>query len=123
MFLLIWINVVLSFMIINIGWREAWFVLGIVGVLLVAPPSALFIRRTPEDIGLLPDGDSPTQGSLSSEDYRFSELATDRGWTLSEVVKTSTLWLMVLAFSIGSAGLGGFVAHSIPYLPQEKVLA
>ncbi|MCZ6788411.1 MAG: MFS transporter, partial [Chloroflexi bacterium] len=51
-----------AFIILNFGWRYAWFVLGIVGFILVVPLSALFVRRTPEDVGLLPDGRKPNVG-------------------------------------------------------------
>ena len=34
-----------AFIILNYGWRDAWFVLGIVGFILVVPLSALFMRR------------------------------------------------------------------------------
>ena len=105
-----------SFIILSFGWREAWLVLGLVGLLLVAPPSALFIRRTPEDIGLLPDGDAPLDAPVFSG---AGHLVTDRAWTLREAVRTPSLWVMVTAFSIGSAGLGGFVVHAIPFMTDS----
>ena len=45
-----------AFIIVGFGWRDAWFVLGIVAFILVVPLSALFVRRTPEDVQLVPDG-------------------------------------------------------------------
>ena len=105
-----------SFIILSFGWREAWLVLGLVGLLLVAPSSALFIRRPPEDIGLLPDGDAPLDAPVFSG---AGHLVTDRAWTLREAVRTPSLWVMVTAFSIGSAGLGGFVVHAIPFMTDS----
>ncbi|MBI2539064.1 MAG: MFS transporter, partial [Deltaproteobacteria bacterium] len=40
------------------GWRASWAVLGILTVILVVAPALLFMRRRPEDMGLLPDGRS-----------------------------------------------------------------
>ena len=41
------------------GWRTAWVLLGIFLMLAITPTAVLFMRRQPEDLGLLPDGDSP----------------------------------------------------------------
>jgi len=49
---------VTQFVISNYGWRGAWVVLGLLVWVLVVPLAALFMRRTPEDMGLRPDGDS-----------------------------------------------------------------
>ena len=40
----------------GVGWRMAWVVLAIIGVAVIVPLSAVFVRRQPEDMGLLPDG-------------------------------------------------------------------
>ena len=48
-----------GFLIAAIGWRNAWAMLGVGVAALVLIPTALFMRRTPEDMGLLPDGDPP----------------------------------------------------------------
>ena len=40
------------------GWETAWIVLAAIGVSVIAPLAAIFVRRQPEDMGLLPDGES-----------------------------------------------------------------
>ena len=42
------------------GWRGTWVVFGLLTLALVVGPSLLFMRRSPEDMGLLPDGKLPT---------------------------------------------------------------
>ena len=44
------------FLIRELAWRTAWFILGFVPWIVVVPPSLLWLRRQPEDMGLLPDG-------------------------------------------------------------------
>ena len=51
----------------------------------------LFIRKTPESIGLNPDGDK-TISSLTNED-------DNEDWTLSEAIKTRAMWLLMFAGS------------------------
>ena len=43
-------------LILYAGWRSAWIVFGLLTVGLVVGPSLLFMRRRPEDMGLVPDG-------------------------------------------------------------------
>ena len=48
------------YLIDNFGWREAYVVLGVLVLVLITVPVALFARNTPEDVGLHPDGaDAP----------------------------------------------------------------
>ena len=108
-----------AFIILNYGWRDAWLVMGIVGVILVVPLSALFVRRTPEDVGLLPDGRKLNIGSGSPELNAGPGLATEYDWTLREAARTPALWLIVVGFTISGAGLGGFLPHIIPALTDK----
>ncbi|MBI4337084.1 MAG: MFS transporter, partial [Chloroflexi bacterium] len=49
---------VATFLVSEIGWRHSWEVLGLGALVLNVVPAALFMRRRPEDLGLLPDGDT-----------------------------------------------------------------
>jgi hypothetical protein len=43
-------------LMLYVGWRGAWVVFGVFALLLVVAPALLFMRRSPEEMGLLPDG-------------------------------------------------------------------
>src|SRR5262245_56891372 len=43
-------------LMLYVGWRGAWVVFGIFTLLLVVAPALLLMRRSPEEMGLLPDG-------------------------------------------------------------------
>ncbi len=43
-------------LMIYVGWRGSWVVFGVFALLLVVAPAVLFMRRSPEEMGLLPDG-------------------------------------------------------------------
>ena len=47
---------VLQALVESVGWRDAWFIMGI-ALIVLAGPGAFFIIRSPEDVGLRPDGD------------------------------------------------------------------
>ena len=108
-----------AFIILNFGWREAWLMLGVIAFLLIAPLSGLFVRRTPEDIGLSPDGDGFRQGPDMIISTSWTDLATKYDWTLREAARTPALWLIVTAMSLSGMGLGGLPIHVIPVLTDK----
>ncbi len=65
----------------EIGWRGAWIVLAIIGLVVIVPLGLVFVRRQPEDVGMLPDGGVP--GGIPSESPpergRGKDLASGRG--------------------------------------------
>ena len=99
----------------SIGWRAAWMSIGVALVVALAPLSWLFVRRSPEAIGLLPDGygDNPLGGDKPSG----SSNPEETGATWQEAVSTPAFW----TFSIGAA-LYGLVASGIG-LFNESILA
>ena len=43
------------------GWEDAWIVLGALVWVLALGPVSMLVRQSPESVGLLPDGDLPTE--------------------------------------------------------------
>jgi len=76
-------------------WRSAWLVIGILVLTISLPFTLLFIEHRPEDLGLLPDGES----SNTDSDDLEQNVAEEVSWTLVEAAKTRVLW--ILAFSGG----------------------
>ena len=97
----------------TMGWRTSWVVFGLMMWLLVLPASLLVLRRTPEDIGLLPDGDVLLAGELDS---RGATATSEVSWTVSEAVRTRTLWFMVLSFALNGMALSPILTHQAVYL-------
>ena len=95
----------------EVGWQTAWVVLAIIGVTVIVPLSAIFVRRQPEDMGLLPDG----AASPSSRDNgaRGREPADEVSWTVQEAIRTSTLWRLVVVFSAVHLATGTVALHRI----------
>jgi MFS family permease len=103
------------------GWREGWVVLGVAAMLLMYPVS-LMMRREPEHYGLQPDGKSD-DGSESPEE-RERQLAAARAdfensFTRAEAVHTWALWVLIVAFGLGSVGLIGIFIHGIPFVEDQ----
>lgn len=104
-----------------VGWRDAWFALGVIALVLLLPLSFL-LRTRPEDIGARPDGDlgdaADAPSPLEGERPRPAR-AGEVSLTGRQALRSPAFWLIILAFGLGGLGLQGFQANWIPYLEGE----
>ena len=83
------------------GWRWAYILTGSVMLFFLAPANALLQRRSPQDVGQFPDGDSApsTQAGIG----RHSNAnGPSRDWTLGEAVRSFPFWCI----TVGHLALG-----------------
>ena len=73
-------------------WRTAFMVLGVTTFSLIVLPSLVYMRREPEDYGLLPDGEQGAVDGASSRGSARDEVQ----WSLPEARRTKAFWLIVL---------------------------
>ena len=95
----------------GIGWRGAWIVLAIIGICVIVPLGAIFIRRQPEDLGMLPDGGEPEKSHDDSSSKQ--RVVEEVSWTVREAVRTTTLWRLVIVFSMVQMATGTVALHRI----------
>ena len=76
------------------GWEDAWIALGVLVWILALGPVSMLVRQTPEEVGLLPDGDPPMPQAGEAETSAVTE---EQNWTLREAARTPTLWLLAMA--------------------------
>jgi len=92
---------------------------------LVVAPSLLFMRRRPEDMGLLPDGGSaaqPEAGSPAGETRSAkarSMAANDAVWTRRDALGTSAFWLIVITFGVSHVGVTGLNLHVFSFVSDQ----
>ena len=100
--------------VINVaGWEMSWIVLAVIGIGVVVPLTGIFVRRQPEDIGLLPDGaveQDPVEGDSGVPVPPSGEVS----WTVSEAMRSTTLWRLVVVFSAVSLATSTVGLHRIP---------
>lgn len=104
-------------------WRTAWLVLGVVTIVTLVPLSFL-VRTRPEDMGLLPDGDTvPYTNSGSSTEGNERRPQIVEGLTRKESLHTPSFWLIVGSFMLVGLGMGGFHANLVPYFQDTGFTA
>jgi MFS family permease len=117
---------IFSFLAIRYGWRAAYRYMGILALVLVAP-IVLFMRRRPEDIGLLPDGAKPGEpvragpGVLrrSGGGRRVPVEEAEFSWTAHEALRTKAFWLIVMTAVTGTLASGAVGFSMVPYLFED----
>ena len=97
------------------GWRQAAFGCGIV-FLLIGLPLALFVKRSPESMGLRPDGD-PALGPQAEARYGTNPPAhKEVNFTLAAALRTSPFWLLTVATGIRVVVLSAINVHYVPLM-------
>jgi MFS family permease len=104
------------------GWRAAWVVLGTLMFFLGVVPSALVVRRQPEDLGLTIDGVASAQeasiSGLSPENHKVGSY-TEVSWAVGRVTRTPAFWLILTSLFIASSATSGIGLHLVPHLTQQ----
>jgi MFS family permease len=129
---------VIQLIIGSYGWREAWAFFGLLTLTMALVPSALLLRRMPEDLGLHPDGDSPNNALPS----RGSAVATvtsealqgpttqsipvevgphELNLTLGEAVRTVPFWLLTFMVSVSAIAITGITFHMVPHFSDVGI--
>jgi len=115
-----------QFLIGHIGWRSALIVLGVSGGVVMALIGFFVVRRQPQDMGLLPDGDPPG-GSAGAPTIanpggaQPTRPVLEHSWTRAEAMRSPAFWKLSIAFGIQIFAFGAIGAFRIPYFVSRGV--
>ncbi|HEX2228655.1 MAG TPA: MFS transporter [Candidatus Binatia bacterium] len=115
------LSLLYQFMIAAYGWRSAFMMLGVALWLFVVLPGFFFLRRQPEDLGLLPDGALPHAKSARADRSERAPEAGEQSWTFKEAARTRALWLLVAAATFYSVSTGGIAFHMVAYFTDVQI--
>jgi len=119
--------VMIQSLIMAYGWRMAWGTLGVVVFLMSGIPALLFLRRRPEDMGLLPDGADPTSvektadGPLKKNQNRAPVQESEPVWTRSQAMHTKAFWTLILLTCLIPFLQSGINFHVYPFLTDQGI--
>jgi len=103
---------------VSVGWRQSWALFAIFTLLLVVGPALLFIRNSPEEMGLRPDGEPaplPENDPAASPAVRAA-VGADVTWTRREALRTRAFWLLGITFGIANIGIAGLNLHIFSFV-------
>jgi len=93
-----------------LDWRRTVLIAGIT-VMVVGLAAAQLLRRSPEEHGLLPDGESAEEAEANG-----SEDADTPEFTARETLRTPAFWLLALYQAMFMFGVTAVVMHLVPYV-------
>ena len=124
----------LSVGVINLGWQTTSWIVGVALIVLIAPLAFLF-RRSPESMGLNPDGGVSlyhmrrrllrrNESRRSDDGERESDHAQDESspttsdgdFTTKQALMTPSFWILVTATTLRISVHGTIFLHFIPIL-------
>ena len=110
-------------LMLYVGWRGAWVVFGVFALLLVVAPALLFMRRAPEEMGLLPDGGPvPVKAEVATpKKTRHAKRtgADNVEWSRREALRTPVFWLIASTFGVAQIGVTGLNLHVFSYVTDQ----
>ncbi|HUN52571.1 MAG TPA: MFS transporter [Candidatus Sulfotelmatobacter sp.] len=110
----------LQSLIEHAGWRAACWTMGIFVLVLLAPLN-LLLRRRPEDLGLLPDGEAAASATAAAPARKSNIVdpawaAVD--WTLARALRTARFWWLGAGYAGAMFIWYAVQVHQTKYLTE-----
>jgi len=116
----------------NFSWRHAYVFFGVLTILMAVIPAVVLLRRIPEDLGLLPDGDAgtakdsePSSGSASEAQAApvAAQTATSEraSLTLRDALHTPAFYMLTLMVMVTSVAMTGITFHMVPHFTDVGI--
>jgi MFS family permease len=97
-----------------LGWRSTYMVIGLLVLVVSVPVVAFFLKESPEEMGLLPDGAIAARPAADKQN-------TGEGMVWRDARRTKAFWLMFGAIVLVGASVHGCVLHLVPLLSDQGV--
>ena len=104
------------------GWRTAWIAIGITTWALLIIPAIIFVRRSPESVGLPVDG-IPARERVRTHRRRSKSAESEHSWTLHDALRTRALWLLIFAGTGQSLIATGVMFHQVEIMTSKGLEA
>jgi MFS family permease len=96
------------------GWRAAFLIFSLLVFAIPLPLNAIFLKHRPEEIGLLPDGDSADDKPEEAQFHPTASSLKKQG--LKDLMKTGRFWSVILFPSLIVFGIYIVIVHHVRYL-------
>lgn len=106
----------INYLIRTYGWRNALEIIAIALMAVLFPVGIWVTRSTPEESGLLPDGE--TKSGLSGD-----PLVTKDSSGVAEAVGTKNFWLILLGSTLAIGSIGAVIQHFILFMKDQGYTA
>jgi MFS family permease len=101
-----------NYLIRTHGWRHALEIVALVLMAVLLPVGTWVTRSTPENSGLLPDGESSSNSASIGA-------AAETSSSVAEAVRTRNFWLILLGSTSAIGAIGAVIQHFILFLKDQ----
>ena len=108
------ITPILAFTVAQWGWRYGAFIAGL-GLIVTGIPVALYVKRSPESMGLVPDG-APAEAPMQFSQATDAQPSNEREFTLKQALKTAAFWKLILATTTRVGVFNSITVHFVPIM-------
>ena len=115
----IFLSPLIPLLIGAVGWRWAIGFIGIFGAVVIVLAASLIIRRAPEDMGLLPDGDTPD--TSLGDVVRDQAVVDEYSWTRAQAVRSGTFWRLVLVYGLLFGAISTIGLYRTPFYQDQGI--
>jgi MFS family permease len=100
--------------------------LGIMACLLLALPAGLIVRRRPEDVGLLPDGDHDDSVEISKVaqsilDTNLKLAGAEVNWSAKQALITRAFWFVMVSLILTALTIMGVWLHAAASFTDQGI--
>ena len=107
------------------SWRHAYVFFGVLTIFMAVIPALLLLRRVPEDLGLLPDGEVHEPEAIGVTRGAGTNAAPKRregpSLTLRDAVRTPAFWLLTMMVMVTSTAMTAITFHMVPHFSDVGV--
>ncbi len=109
-----------QFLIMTFGWQTTYAAFAVMAIIIIIS-LAQFLRHSPEEIGLLPDGENEAAYSTEARQSERDSLVVDRewaakDWTLAMAMKKYRFWIFLGASFCVAGAYGMVLAHEVAFM-------
>jgi MFS family permease len=97
----------------TVGWRRAYVLLGLMVMGVTIPVVGLFLKETPQMMGLWPDGMTTAPAGSARQNSQEPGMSSREAW------RRGTFWLIFFAFFLLSVSVHGCLIHLVPMLTDR----
>ena len=106
-----YVPLLVQYLVDNAGWRYGYYALSGIVLFIALPLVYFFLKESPADMGLKPDG------QISGEVPEATR--KDVGLEVKEILRHRDFWMLVAIFVTLSFVLNGMLAHLVPMLSDR----
>ena len=105
----------LAVLIRTVGWRQSALISGVL-FLVIGLPLTLMVRKSPESMGMAPDGEPLESADTRAASADKPAALSDRHVTATQALRSPIFWTLIVSMTARSAAFTTVTTHFIPMM-------